>query len=293
MKFAYFPGCTVNSSAQEYGNSCKAVSKILGIEMIEIPDWNCCGSTDAVYSYDPLLSIALPARNLALAENMKMDILVLCSACFFTLRRANKLLNEDAGLKEKVDKILNNAGLEYHGKVEVRHYIDVLVNEVGLDKISQHVKVPLKELNVAPYYGCLLVRPPDISTFDNAEHPLSMAKLIKALGALSVEYWEKTRCCGASLVLTEESVMLGMTKRILLSAKDAGADCMITACPLCHFNLDAKQTDIESAFAQNINLPILHCTQLIGIAFGLNPKNLGLNKNSVSLTKLKQRYNVA
>ncbi|MFQ5836322.1 MAG: heterodisulfide reductase-related iron-sulfur binding cluster, partial [Candidatus Bathyarchaeia archaeon] len=148
MKFAYFPGCAVNSSAREYGESWKAVSKVLEIENVEIPDWNCCGSTDAVYSYKPLLSITLPARNLALAESMNMDILVLCNACFFALRRANNLLHEDSELKNKVDKILGDAGLKYDGTVKVKHFVDVLVNEVGLDKISQNVKVPLKELKV-------------------------------------------------------------------------------------------------------------------------------------------------
>jgi heterodisulfide reductase subunit B len=293
VKYAYFPGCSVYSSAREYGESCKAVSRVLGIELVEIPDWNCCGSTDAVYSYDPLLSIALPTRNLALAEGMNLDVVTLCSACYFTLSRANKFLQEDSVLKNKVDKILDNAGLKYEGTVKVRHYVDVLMNDVGVDKISEHVKVPLNELRVAPYYGCLLVRPPDIDhMFDNPEHPISMAKLIKALGASSVDYLEKTRCCGASLVLTEESVMMEMTRRILLSAKNAGADCIITPCPLCHFNLDAKQPDVESAFDLKINIPILHCTQLVGIAFGLNRKELGLNGNCISPKRLLQRFNI-
>jgi len=290
VKYAYFPGCSLHSSAKEYGMSCKAVNTILGIDLIEIPDWNCCGSIDAVYAYNPLLSTALSTRNLSLAETMKMDIVTLCSACYFTLSRANKMLREDAGLKGKVDKVINDAGLKYVGEVKVRHYIDVLVNDVGFDMIAEHVKAPLKSLKIAPYYGCLLVRPPKISHFDDPEHPTSMDKLITALGAQNVNYPDKTSCCGASLAVTDESVMMEMTKRLLLTAKNAQADCIVTPCPMCHFNLDAKQKDIESHFDIEINLPILYVTQLIGLAFGIDPKELGLNRNVVSPTKLLKRF---
>lgn len=290
MKYAYFPGCSLHSSAKEYEMSCKAVNTILGIELIEIPDWNCCGSIDAVYAYNPLLSIALSTRNLSLAETMKMDIVTLCSACYFTLSRANKILREDAGLKEKIDKVINDAGLKYSGGVKVRHYLDILANDVGFDKIAEHVKVPLKRLKVAPYYGCLLVRPPKISKFDDPEHPTSIDKLITALEAQSVNYPDKTSCCGASLALTDESVMMEMTKGLLLSAKDLGTDCIVTPCPMCHFNLDAKQKDIESHFDIKIDLPILYITQLIGLAFGLDAKELGLHRNVVSPMMLLKRF---
>jgi len=269
--------------------SCKAVNTVLGIELIEIPDWNCCGSIDAVYAYNPLLSIALSTRNLSLAENMKMDIVTLCSACYFTLSRANKVLREDASLKGKIDKVINDAGLKYAGEVKVRHYLDVLANDVGFDKISQYVKLPLKGLKVAPYYGCLLVRPPKISNFDDPEHPTSMDNLITALGAQSVNYPDKTKCCGASLAITDESVMLEMTKSLLLDAKDLEADCIVMPCPMCHFNLDAKQKDIESHFNIKIDLPILYITQLIGLAFELDPKELGLHRNVVSPKRLLNR----
>lgn len=288
MKYAYFPGCSLHSSAKEYEMSCNAVNKILGIELIEIPDWNCCGSIDAVYAYNSLLSLALSTRNLSIAEGMKMDVVTLCSACYFTLSRANKLLHEDAVLKGNVDNVINEAGLKYTGEVRVRHYLDVLTNDVGYQKIAEHVKVPLKELKVAPYYGCLLVRPPKISKFDDPEHPTSMDKLITALGAQTVDYSSKTSCCGASLALTDESVMLEMTKGLLLDAKDAGANCIVTPCPMCHFNLDAKQKDIESYFDIRIDLPILYVTQLIGLGFGLDTKELGLHRNVVSPAKLLQ-----
>ncbi|MFQ6068128.1 MAG: CoB--CoM heterodisulfide reductase iron-sulfur subunit B family protein [Candidatus Bathyarchaeia archaeon] len=286
MKYAYFPGCSIKSTAREYGVSCKAISKVLDIELVEIPDWNCCGAMDTVYAYDPVLSLSLSARNMALAETMKMDIVTLCSACYFTLSRANKLLHENQELKEKVDKKLHDAGLKYVGDVKVRHYLDILVNDIGFDEIGSHVKTPLDGLKVASYYGCMLVRPPDIVSFDNPEHPQSMDKLVEVLGGKAANYIDKVRCCGASLGLTEEEVMMNMTKELLVSAKNANAECIIVPCPMCHFNLDAKQKDIESTFDLKFRIPVLYFTQLMGIAFGLDPKNLALNKNFVSPSAL-------
>lgn len=293
MKFSYFPGCSIQTTAQEYGISCKAVSKVLGIELIELQDWNCCGAMDAMYANNPLVSVALTARNLSIAENMSMDMLTLCSACFFTLRRANKLLQEDSNIKSKVDEILKSIGLNYNRGVVTRHYLSVLAQDIGFEKISQYVKVPLKGLKVAPYYGCMLIRPPAVVDFDDPEHPQSLDNLVNALGAETVDYVGKIRCCGASLGLTEEHIMLRMTKEILQNAKKANADCMIVACPMCHLNLDARQKDIESTFDTKIDLPILYFTQLAGIAFGLNTRQLALNKNFVSASKLLQRFGVS
>lgn len=281
MKYAFYPGCAVHSSAKEYGDSCKAISKVLDVELIEISDWNCCGAIDAVYSYKPLFSLTLAARNLSLAEKMNMDIVTLCSACYYTLSRTNRLLQENSGLRNKVEETLHSVNLNYSGKVKVRHFLKVLLTDVGLEKIKEKVKVPLTRLNVAPYYGCFLVRPLNLTSFDDPEHPTCLDRLIESLGASKVEYYGKTKCCGASLGITKEDVMLELSKNILLSAKNAGAKCLITPCPLCHFNLDARQKDIESKFNVEINLPVLHFTQLIGLAFGIEPKTLGLHRNCV------------
>jgi len=289
MKYAYFPGCSIHASAKEYAMAANAVNKHLDVEFVEIPDWNCCGAIDAVYAYNRLLSVSLSARNLALAENMKMNIVTLCSACFFTLSRANNMLRENAELKRTVEKAINDAGLKYEGGVKVRHYMDVLANDVGFDKIRQQVKMPLKGLKVAPYYGCLIVRPTGIQRFDDPEYPTSMDKVIQALGAEAVYYPDKTRCCGASLVITDEEVMMEMTKGPLLTAKNAQVDCIVTPCPMCHFNLDAKQKDIESHFDIDIGLPVLYITQLIGLAFGTSPKELGLHRNIVSPNRILEK----
>jgi len=292
MKYAYFPGCSIDASAKEYAMAANAINKLLDVELIEIPDWNCCGSIDAVHAYNPLLSVTLSTRNLALAENMKMDVVTLCSACFFTLSRASNMLRENADIKSKVERAINDAGLKYAGEVKVRHYMDVLANDVGYEKIRQKVTVPLKGLKVAPYYGCLIVRPPGIQKFDDPEHPTSMDKVIQALGAEAVLYPDKTSCCGASLVITDEEVMMEMTKHPLLSAKNAKADCIVTPCPMCHFNLDAKQKDIEDRFDVEIGISVLYITQLIGLAFGLSPKELGLHRNIVSPDKILEKLQV-
>jgi heterodisulfide reductase subunit B len=224
---------------------------------------------------------------------MKMDAVTLCSACFFTLSRANNMLRDNADMKGRVDKAINDAGLKYAGGVKIRHYMDVLANDVGFDKIHENVKVPLKGLKVAPYYGCLIVRPAGIQRFDDPEHPASMDKVIEALGAEAVDYPDKTRCCGASLAITDEEVMLEMTKAPLLTAKNAQADCIVTPCPMCHFNLDAKQKDVENHFHIDVGLPILYITQLIGLAFGLPPKELGLHRNIVSPDKIYEKLKVS
>ncbi len=289
MKYAYFPGCSIHASAKEYAIAANAVNKFLDVELVEIPNWNCCGAIDAVYAYNPLLSISLSARNLALAESMKMDVVTLCSACFFTLSRANNMLHENADMKNKVDKAINDAGLKYAGGIKVRHYMDILVNDVGFQKIHQQVRTPLKGVKVAPYYGCLLVRPSAIQRFDDPEHPTSMDYVIEALGAEAIYYPDKTRCCGASLAITDEEVMMEMTRGPLVSAKNAKADCIVTPCPMCHFNLDAKQKDVESHFDIDIGLPVLYITQLMGLAFGISPKELGLNRNVVSPDGLIQK----
>ncbi len=285
MKYAYFPGCSIHhSTAKEYETSCLAVSKILGIELEEIPGWTCCGSIDAVYAYDPTASLALAARNLQSAAKVSPNVVTLCSACFFTLSRARKMLQNDPEKREEVRKkydVYSDAG-----NVKIRHFLDILTNDVGYDEISKHVKTPLKDLKVASYYGCLIVRPPGIDSFDDPEHPKSLEHMVERLGAQSLELPDKTRCCGASMSITHEEAMAEMTRRILSNAKDIGADCIVTVCPLCQFNLDAKQSDVERHFGVKFGIPVLFITQLMGLAFGLTSREVGLNKNFVAFNKI-------
>jgi heterodisulfide reductase subunit B len=286
MKYAFYPGCASHSTAKDYDDSTKAICKVLDIELVEIPDWNCCGCIDAVYSFKPLYSIALAARNLAITKKMQMDIVTPCSACYFTLNRTNKILREDAKTKRKVDEALANLGFNYHGSVRVWHLADILLSDRVLQKIKEKVKNQLTNFNVASYYGCYLVRPPEICNFDDPEHPTRLDNLVETLGAIKVDYYDKTRCCGASLGFTDTELALKMSKDILLSAKNSGANCIATACHMCHLNLDTRQKDIESHFDIKLNLPVLYLTQLIGLALGIEPKQLGLQRNSVSPKKI-------
>jgi heterodisulfide reductase subunit B2 len=286
MKYAFFPGCSLQSTAKEYEESAKAISKVLNIELVEIPDWNCCGAIDSVYAFKPLYATVLATRNLALAERMQMDLVTPCSGCYFTLANTDKILKEDPETKRKVDEVLRSIESNYNGTVKVRHLADAILSDVGLQIIKENVKVQLRNLKVASYYGCLMVRPPKICKFDNSEHPTRLDDLVEALGASKIDYYGKTRCCGAALGFTDEEIMLKMSKDILISAKDAGANCVVTACSMCHLSLDARQTEIESHFAVKIDLPILHFTQLIGLAFGIEPRQLGLDNNCVSPKKI-------
>lgn len=266
--------------------STKAVCKALEIELVDLEDWNCCGAT-AAYSVGHLLSVALPARNLAIAERENMDILAPCAGCFHFLARANGLLKENLGLRKEVNKVLGSVGLEYKGGIEVRHPLDIMVNNIGLEKIKEKVVKPCKGLKIAPYYGCLLIKPQSICKFDSPENPQTLDKLITTLRAECIPFsGYKTQCCGGSLVLIKEDVALKLSMNLLTKAKESGAECIITACPFCHYNLDVKQGAIKSAHNLKIDIPILYFTQLLGLTLGIKPKELGLDKNIVSPTKI-------
>lgn len=290
MRFAYFPGCSLQMSAVEYDKSTRAVFDALGIELSEIEDWNCCGAT-AAYAVDYILSLALPARNLAIAEREEMDILAPCAGCFHFLARANNILREKPNLKRTINQMLRDVDLEYKGNVKVRHPLDILINDFGLNKIKEKIKKPLKGLRVASYYGCLLLKPPSIGTFDSPENPQTLDKLTDALGATSVPWRGKTSCCGGALVLLKEDAMLNLCMKIFRLAQEASADCIITACPFCHFNLDVKQAEVNSAYGLNVYLPILYFTQLLGLALDISPLDLGLDKNVVPTTKIVKVVN--
>jgi len=282
MRYSYYPGCTLHSSTKEYDMSTKAVCEKLGIELIELEDWNCCGALGA-FSYNYFLSVALPARNLALAEKKNLKLVAPCNACFHNLAKANKLIKDSEDLKKKVNDVMD---IPYDGKAEVRHLLDIIVNEVGLETVSKNVTMPLKGLRVVPYYGCLIVRPTEIARFDDQENPQSLDNLLKALGAEVLPYPLKVKCCGASLIVSDEELALQLTRNILETARDVGANCVAVTCPLCHTNLDAYQHVIESRYNVVLGLPVLYFTQLMGLAFGVDPKTLGLNKNMVSTDKI-------
>ncbi len=284
--YAYYPGCSSEATAVGLELSNRAIAPPLEIELIEIEDWNCCGSTP-YGSLDRHEAVLVAARNLALAEKTGLDLVTPCSSCFVTLYGANLELGENPRLLERVNKALAVANLEYRGTVRVRHLTEVLVNDVTPEFISTRVKQPLHGLKVAPYYGCQLVRP-DFG-FDDPEAPQSLDRLVASLGAEVVPFPLKNRCCGGSLIISEESLALGLIHKLLENARENGAECITTPCPLCQINLDAYQGRVNGRFKTDFNLPVLFVTQLIGLALGIEPKSLGLNTNIISPEPVIQR----
>ncbi len=277
--YSYYPGCSTEATAIGLGLSAQAIAKPLDIELIELEDWTCCGSSPYA-SLDKLESILLAARNLALASKTGLDLVTPCSSCFVELYGADMQLKQDPQLMEQVNEALAVVNLEYHGEVRVRHLTEVLVNDVTPEVIATKVQCGLNQLKVAPYYGCQLVRP-DYG-FDDPESPRSLDRLVMSLGAEAIPYPLKNRCCGGSLIISEECLALGLVRKLLDNAVRNGAQCIITPCPLCQINLDAYQRRVNSKFKTKFNLPVLFVTQLIGLALGIDAKSLGLNTNIVS-----------
>ncbi|MEN6520722.1 MAG: CoB--CoM heterodisulfide reductase iron-sulfur subunit B family protein [Armatimonadota bacterium] len=270
MKFAYFPGCSLHSTAKEFGDSAVAVCKALGIDLQEIPDWSCCGATSA-HATNHELAVALPARSLGIAEKMGLDIVAPCAACYNRLKSAEMAMKDNGELAEKINAALD---AKYTGAISVRPLIDPLSAPEMLERLAGLVRKPLSGMKVASYYGCLLTRPPKVVGFDDPEDPKSIDSIVTALGAEPVDWHYKTECCGASFSLTRVDMVQKMTHDILLRAKNAGADAIACACPLCQANLDMRQEEIEKIYNTAFGLPAFYITELMALAMDL-PKTMG------------------
>lgn len=276
MKYGYYPGCSLHSTGVEYDESFRAVAGRLGIELEELRDWTCCGSAPAHVS-SHLLSIALPLRNLILAEEQGYsEIAVPCAACFSRFKKAIHETGEDAELAADVEYVI---GKKFEGTVTPRHPLESLTPM--LDKIAAEATTPLPDMRVACYYGCLLVRPPEVMGFDECEYPMSMDNVLRAAGIETIDWGSKTDCCGASLALSETDIVLDLTREILEEAKGVGADAIAVACSLCHVNLDTRQPEVEAKFETEYGIPIFYFTQLLGLALGLGSEDLGLKRHFV------------
>jgi len=280
MKYSYFPGCSLKGLGRAYEESLLPVMRHLGVELQELEDWNCCGAT-AYMSVDETKACVLAARNLAIAEKTgPQDLLTPCSACYLVLNKTKHNIEDFPEIRESIQRALHSAKLTYTGSTQVRHPLDILVHDVGLDVIKEKVARPLKGLKVAPYYGCQVVRP--YSTFDDAWNPTTMDRLLATLGTEVVHYPLKTKCCGGSLTGTLPEAGLRMSYILLKEAVRRGADVIATICPLCQFNMDAYQDQIERNWGPT-RIATVYFTQLMGLAFGLGPKELGLNRNFVPM----------
>jgi heterodisulfide reductase subunit B len=280
MKYAYFPGCSQESTAEEYNRSLKAVARRLdAVELVEIADWNCCGATPAA-TVHPALPHALAARNLAMAEEMGMELVAPCAACYKNMNKASHVLREDPNLRSRINATLD--GHQVGQAPEVRHPLDVIVNDVGVDNVP--VEKPLNGLKVASYYGCLITRPE--GGFDDPDYPQSMDRLMEAMGAEAVDWQYKTKCCGGAIYMTTEAVSLTLSADVLAHAKAAGANAVAVGCPFCQLLLDLYQDKLNAIKNTSFDLPIFFFSQLMGLAMGLDRTELGLGKLVVSPFKL-------
>ena len=282
--YSYFPGCSLKGSGRAYEESLGPVLRELGVKLEELDDWNCCGAT-AYMAVDELKACTLAARNLAIAGKAgHPEMIAPCNACYLVMNKTQHYMKESPKVARTVNQALATIGLKCNGGLAVRHPLDVITNAIGLDAVKRRVKLPLKGLRVAPYYGCQIVRP--YATFDDQYNPKTMDRLLEALGATVVDFPLKTRCCGGSLTGTLPEPGLLCTYILLKEAKKRGADVIATVCPLCQFNLDAYHDKIEARFNQSVRVPTVYISQLMGLAFGLPNAEVALARNLVPMKPL-------
>lgn len=295
-KYLFYPGCSLEKNASAYLDSVLALRETLGIEFEEIHDWNCCGATEYT-SLHRLGSFALQGRNLALAAKQVRDgnnvLAAPCSACYLNLSKAEHYLREDAHLADQVNQALGAGGLSYKpGTVDVRHVLDILFNDIGLDAIRSKVVKPLTGLRVAAYYGCFVVRPDYEHRFNEPDFPTVLEELLEALGAEVIEYPGKAHCCSGHMPSISSPVAYELIRRLVGSAADGKAHAIVTLCPMCQLNLDAYQADMNRYFGTRYKMPILYFTQLMGLAFGKSPEELGFGKEFVDARPALKRIGV-
>lgn len=287
MRYAYYPGCSNHATARAYEESIQAVAGPLGMELREIDDWNCCGAT-AYMAVNEVLSFCLTARNLVLAQGMGDPVVTACNACYTNLRKTEAYLKEFPSVRAKVAAALAEGGMRYEGGVVAKHLLEVVVTDVGLERVRSLVRRPLRGLRTAPYYGCQIVRPYGFEA--NEDDPMAMDALLQSLGATPTYFPMKTRCCGGSLMGTREEIALRLCRNLLLCARQGRADCIVVACPLCQINLDAYQARINRVYGTDFRFPILYFTQVLGLAMGLSAKELGIHRGIVPAGDLVARF---
>jgi heterodisulfide reductase subunit B2 len=284
MRYLYYPGCSAEATGKAYDISTRAVMEKLGVELAELDDWHCCGAT-SYFSVRELDSFAIAARNLAIAQQQgEEDLCVICNACYTTLAKTNRYMADSPEVHEAVNGALGAVGRAYDGTVNVRHIMDILINDIGLEAIGDRVTRRLSHIKVAPYYGCQFSRP--MGTFDDMEFPTTMDRLFESVGAAVVDYPAKVKCCGGMMMLTREDAALRLCQELLQAAQDNEADVIVAACPLCEMNLEAYQPKVNAMYGTDFNIPVMYFTQLLGLALGADPKQLAIDKQIISCESL-------
>jgi heterodisulfide reductase subunit B len=277
MKVSYFPGCTLNTTGKGFDNAVRASAAQVGLELVELPEWNCCGATYPLI-IDNMLELAAPAHVLVTAREQGSTLTTACTTCYNVLKRTNQFIR---GHEEERERINTFIEAEYAGDVRVMDILHLLRDEVGFDSIGAQVKNPLKDLRVASYYGCMVLRPPDEVAYDDPDHPRSLDDLMAALGATPVDYPHNNECCGAYLAVMYPDVTREMVYTVLRSAKVAGAEAVVTNCPLCQFNLDKQQVEMQKSHAGYQSIPVFYFSQLMGVALGLEASDYGWERHYI------------
>jgi len=286
-KYLIFLGCVIPYRLSSYEISTRKVLQTLGVELVEMPEYNCCGFPMDPIDHDTMLTLA--ARNLCVAEREGLNILTLCNGCFGTLHKVNKTLKEDKEEREKINGYLKEFGMEFKGTIEVKHLVHVLVEDVGFEKIKNAVKRPLTNLRVAQHTGCHIVRPKKIIGKDDPEDPKLLKQLIALTGAKCLDYMDEAECCGNPIIGVNEAIPFQMAKEKFDHIMAVGAQALITVCPFCHMMYDLNQPRIERTFNTKIGIPVLHYPQLLGLAMGFSLEELAINELRVKPTQLLEQ----
>ena len=282
LKYAFFVGCTPKQSTPELMQSTLAIAEAFDIELVELVEATCCGASH-MQDYDDFLSLVLNARNICYAEKRGLTIVTVCNTCQLNLATAKHRLDNDDKLRAKVNAKLKEVGLEYKGTSQIKHFLYALIDDYGIDAIASKVKNPLKDLYIAPFYGCHNIRPGAVHGSSNGNEdpyrPTSLDRLIVALGGHSVEYGHKNKCCGFHVELQAPKTANRISGSAMLDAIQNNADTMVTPCPLCHLRLDVQQKSISEEMGEDVSIPILHMPQMVGLALGIDPSKLGIKHN--------------
>jgi heterodisulfide reductase subunit B len=281
LKYSYYPGCTASTTAVEYGLSSEAVCEALGIELIELEDWNCCGATSG-HALSHELATALPGRNVAIAQAAGLDIAIPCPACYQRSLAADKRFQEDETWRAEMEALL---GFEYTGRARPRHLLEIIGRDLDLEEIAARIKKPLKGLKPVSYYGCVLVRPPELTGWDDPEHPVIMDRLLKVMGAEPVSWSYIVDCCGASLTLNRSDVVVTLVNKLVQAAEEAGADSIVSACGMCQINLDTRQ--------KGHKMPIFYFTELLGLALDLPDTDRWFKRHAIDPRPLLRSVGLA
>jgi heterodisulfide reductase subunit B len=284
-RYALFLGCTIPARQPNYELSARKALAKLGVELVDLANMTCC-APPPLQSIDLETSFAVAAYNICLAEEADLDLITLCSGCFESLCAANVALKHSPELRAKINRSLSQTGKEFLGSKEVKHYLQVLMEDIGIENLKQKVSKPLNNLKVAAFYGCHVLRPSGHLKFDDPERPSILENLIEALGAKSVEYRNKLKCCGGLLRGYSDEIALDLAREKLANTSKAGADCVATLCPFCFVALDIGQIQIRSKFQETYNMPVLHYSELLALALGIDPKELALETHKIKVDNI-------